>query len=352
VGGAAQVSFDTLDGRRPLRGVVVGAGVLGPFWARELLASPDTELVGWVDVDAARVQQRRDELRLAELAIGTDLPVLLPQVGADFVVNVSSPFAHRRVTLDALSYGASVLTEKPLATSMDDAREMVEAADDARRLLMVSQNRRYMPTLKAFRDAVAGLGTLAGVNCDFYIGHRVDPGRFVTAMEDPLLLDMAIHLFDAARFVTGAEPESVYCESYSPPWDWYAGHSAANALFRLTGDVRLAFNGSWSFDGFPTSWTGRWRVFGERGSAIWDGARAPRVEAAPGVELPPVPPVREPRKSATRFAGLRHALAEFVGALRTGRPPQSEGRDNLRSLAMCYAAVESSRLGEPVKVMA
>jgi predicted dehydrogenase len=74
------------------------------------------------------------------------------------------------------------------------------------------------------------------------------------------------------------------------------------------------------------------------------------VQVAPGVELPPVPSVREPRKSATRFAGLRHALAEFVGALRTGRSPQTDGRDNLRSLAMCYAAVESSRRGEPVAV--
>jgi predicted dehydrogenase len=169
-------------------------------------------------------------------------------------------------------------------------------------------------------------------------------------MEDPLLLDMAIHLFDAARFVTGEEPVSVYCESYSPPWEWYAGHSAANALFRMTGDVRLAFNGSWTADGFPTSWTGRWRVFGERGSAMWDGVRAPRVQAAPGVRLEPVPPVREPRTSATRFGGLRHALAEFVGSLRSGRPPQTDGRDNLRSLAMCHAAVQSARTGQPLPV--
>jgi predicted dehydrogenase len=350
VGGSGRVTFDTVDGGRPLRGVVVGAGALGPFWARELRASPDTELAGWVDVDATRVREQRDRLRLGDLPVGADLPAMLPDVGADFVVNVSAPHAHRRVTLDALAYGASVLTEKPLATAMDDAREMVAAADDARRLLMVSQNRRYMPTLQAFRDAVASLGTLAGLNCDFYIGHRVQPGRFVTAMEDPLLLDMAIHLFDAARFVTGAEPVSVYCESYSPPWDWYAGHSAANALFRMTGDVRLAFNGSWSFDGFPTSWTGRWRAFGERGSAMWDGARAPRVQAAPGVELPPVPSVREPRRRATRFAGLEAALVEFVASLRSGRPPQSEGRDNLRSLAMCHAAVESARSGQPLVI--
>ena len=346
------MTFATVDGARPLRGVVVGAGFLGPFWVRELLASPDTELVGWVDVDAERVRGRRDELRLGELAVGTDLGEMLDGVGADFVVNVTAPEAHRMVTLDALGAGAAVLSEKPLATSMDDAREMVAAADAAGRLFMVSQNRRYMPTLRAFRDAVAGLGTLASLTCDFYIAHRAHPDGFVRRIEQPLLLDMAIHLFDAARFVTGAEPVSVYCESYAPPWDWFAGPSAANAIFRMTGDVRMAFNGSWCADGFQTSWTGRWRAVGEHGSATWDGQRAPRVQTGPDFELPEVPRVREPRLPRNRFEGLADALAEFVDALRTGRPPQSEGRDNLHSLAMCHAAVESARSQAPVAVLA
>jgi len=344
------VSFAVVDGGRALRGVVVGAGFLGPFWVRELIASPDTSIVGWVDVDVARVRGRRDELRLGGVAVGTDVAAMVSEVAADFVVNVTAPEAHHAVTLGALRAGAAVLSEKPLATSMDDAREMVAAADAAGRLLMVSQNRRYMPTLLAFRDAVAGLGTLASLTCDFYIAHRAHPDGFVRKIEQPLLLDMAIHLFDAARLITGAEPESVYCESYAPPWDWFAGPSAANAIFRMSGGVRMAFNGSWCADGFQTSWTGRWRAVGERGSASWDGQRAPRVEAGPDVELPPMPPVRAARRSRRRFAGLQQALAEFVAALHSGRPPQSEGRENLRSLAMCHAAVESARTGQPLAV--
>jgi predicted dehydrogenase len=352
VGGVSSVRFATIDGERPLRGVVVGAGFLGPFWVRELLASGDTELAGWVDVDPVRLARRTAELKLDGLARGSDLDAMLAAERPDFVVNVTAPEAHRDVTLTALAHGAAVLSEKPLATSMDAAREMVAAADAAQRLLMVSQNRRYMPTLIAYRDAVAGLGTLASLTCDFYIAHRAHADGFVRKIEEPLLLDMAIHLFDAARFITRAEPVSVYCESYSPPWDWFAGPSAANAIFRMTGDVRLAFNGSWCADGFQTSWTGRWRAVGEHGSATWDGEGTPRVEPGPGVDLPRVASVRRPRPVRDRFEGLVGALAEFVTALRTGRVPQSEAHDNLRSLGMCHAAVESARSQAPVTVAA
>ena len=91
----------------------------------------------------------------------------------------------------------------------------------------------------------------------------------------------------------------------------------------MSGDVRLAFNGSWCADGFQTSWTGRWRAVGEHGSATWDGEGTPRVEPGPGVHSRAVAPVRQSRPPRHRFEGLAGALAEFVAALRTGRAPQS-----------------------------
>lgn len=344
--------FATVDGhRRPLRGVVVGAGFLGPFWARELIASLETELVGWVDIDAERVRERARALGVPELATGTELTAMLAAQEPDFVVNVTAPLAHHAVTTATLARGLPVLSEKPLATSMDEAREMVAAADAAGRLLMVSQNRRYMPALVAFRDTVAQLGQLASLTCDFYIAHRTPGGSFLGTLEQPLLFDMAIHLFDAARALTGTDPVSVYCESYSPAGSWYAGAPAANAIFRMTGDLRFVLNGSWCADGFQTSWTGSWRAVGERGSAMWDGQRRPRVQSGPGVALEAVTPAPR-RRRRNRFDGLDDALAEFVTALRTGRVPQGECHDNLRSLAMCHAAVESARSGAPVPVAA
>jgi predicted dehydrogenase len=340
------VSFATLPGDAPLRAVLVGAGKLGPYWALELLDNPQTELVGWVDLDAARVRAEAAALGLAALPTGDSLDAMLAAEQPDFVVNVTAPAAHHAVTIAALESGAAVLSEKPLAATLAEALEMIAAADRAGRLLMVSQNRRYMPELIAFRDTVAALGPLSELTCDFYIAHREKAAGFLFEFAQPLLLDMAIHLFDGARAITGATPESVFCDAYNPPWSWYAGAAAASAIFRMSGGLRFAFTGNWAADGFQTSWTGSWRAVGERGSVTWDGEGAPLAD---GDGVVAVQPLLRP-KNPERFMGLVDALADFVRAVRTGEIPQGECHDNVRSLAMCHAAVESAARGEVVAI--
>jgi hypothetical protein len=229
---------------------------------------------------------------------------------------------------------------------------MVEAADAAERLFMVSQNRRYMPELIAFRDTVARLGRLSELTCDFFIAHRERAAEFLFAFPQPLLLDMAIHLFDGARAITGADPLSVFCDAYNPPYSWYDGPASAHAIFRMSGGLRFAFSGNWAADGFETSWTGSWRAVGEHGTAVWEGDGAlPRVEPGPGAAVAASVPILIP-ESEIRFKGLAASLAEFVSALRTGTTPQGEAHDNIQSLAMCHAAVASAELGAPVPVTA
>jgi predicted dehydrogenase len=315
----------------PLRVVVAGAGDLGPFWAREVMLGDDTELVGWADIDVTRARAAAEAAGLDGLPTGPSVGPLIQALEPDFVVNVTPPGAHHAVTMAALAHGAHVLSEKPMATTMSEALEMIEAADRAGRLFAVSQNRRYMPELDAFRDEVDALGPLSSVSCGFFRHHKEPRAGFLLSFPQPLLLDMAIHLFDGARAITGADPLSVYCEAYDPPWSWFAGPAAATAVFEMTGGLRFTFVGNWAAPTDETSWTGAWHVVGENGIATWDGEEAGD---------------RDPE----RFQGLEGSLADFVAALRTGSVPQGECHDNLRSLAMCHAAVESASLGAPVPV--
>ena len=345
------MSFHTISGTAPLRGVVVGAGDLGPHWGFELHHSDDVELAAWVDLVPERAARAAAALGAGGVAIGDDVGATLDTVRPDFLVNVSPPGAHHAVTTAALERGVHVLSEKPMAATLAQAVDMIAVADRNERLLMVSQNRRYYPGLIAFRDTVARLGRLSNLTCQFFIAHRDGAAEFLFGFQDPLLLDMAIHLFDGARAITGADPVSVYCESSNPPWSWYAGDAAADAIFTMTGGLRFTFTGNWAGDGFRTSWTGTWRATGERGSAIWEDEGAPLVSPARGERVAAVAPAALDR-GPERFPGLEFSLAEFVDALRTGGVPAGECHDNLRSLAMCHAAVESARTGRRVAVEA
>jgi predicted dehydrogenase len=141
----------------------------------------------------------------------------------------------------------------------------------------------------------------------------------------------------------------VYCESYNPSWSWYAGPAAASAVFRMSDGLRFTFDGNWAASGFETSWTGSWRAVGEHGTATWDGEGAPQAQSGPYGSVAASAPIPV-ALAEHRFFGLEAALADFVAALRTGTVPAGECHDNLRSLAMCHAAVESAARGTPVPV--
>ena len=157
------------------------------------------------------------------------------------------PDAHHAVTMEALRRGLPVLGEKPLAASLAEALEMVAAAQTYDRLFMVSQNRRYDPHLFAYRRQIRQLGRLGILAATFFKAPHF--GGFRDAMAHPLVLDMAIHTFDSARFLTGDEPVAVYCDEYNPAWSWYAGDAAATASSRCPDGSRFVYTGSWCSDG-------------------------------------------------------------------------------------------------------
>ncbi len=343
-GGTATVTETT----RIRKALLVGAGNMGRVWAQMLQTSAGVKLAGWVDLRAETVARAAADLGLHDLHLNSDLQQALATTRPDFVVDVTAPSAHNAVTLRALDAGVPVLGEKPMADSMEHAREMVAAADRAGLLYMVSQSRRYNPGLSAMRrlilDAVGPLGIL---NSDFSIGARESGHRL--EISSPLLLDMAIHAFDTARYLAGADPVSVYCEEFNPSWSWYRGNACATALFEFTGGLRYTHQGSWCSEGCHTSWDSDWRAVGPHGSARWRGGDdVPMADIV--TERGGFLPVTEERRGRMIDApsGIAGSLREFLDALDSGETPMGECHDNIKSLAMVFAAIESAATGRRV----
>ena len=336
------------------RALLVGAGGMGKAWGRNLKQHSDlATLAGWVDLRDGAAETAAHDLELSGVVTGTDFAKLLKDVRPDFVIDVTIPEAHHDITVTALDAGVPVLGEKPMAHTMEAAREMIAASERSGKLYMVSQSRRYEGRLQAFREQIqANLGTVGILNADFYIGAHF--GGFRDEMDSVLLLDMAIHSFDQARYLLGdADPVSVYCEEFNPSWSWYKGDASATALFEMADGVRFTYRGSWCAEGLASSWECDWRAVGANGTAKWDGTGAPVVQTvlAPDgflSKMSEVSPAELPQNVASGIAG---SLRDFVDALKTGKTPMGECHDNIKSLAMVFAAIESAKTGQRVPVV-
>jgi len=335
------------------RALLVGCGSISGVWLDAAQTMSDLKIVGLVDLDEARAVRRAGEYGLHDALISTDLEAALEITRPDLVFDCTVPEAHHPVRLTALTHGCHVLGEKPLADSLVHAEEIVTAAQHADRQCAVTQNYRYRPGIRRLQHFLTSgaLGRITTVHSDFFIGAHF--GGFRDQLEHVLLLDMAIHTCDAARMLTGADPQRVLCHEWNPPGSWYDHDASAVAIFEMTGDIVATYRGSWCAEGLNTTWNSRWRIIGERGSVIWDGEEDFAVEVVTETggffsktETRDLPETVDPAKTD----GHTSILQEFLDCVRTGATPETACADNLKSLAMVFKAIESAERGTRVRI--
>ncbi len=332
-----------------IKAVVVGAGGISDSWFPHLI-SENVEVAGVVDINIDSANAKIEQYKLTAES-STDLALILNKTKPDFVVDLTIPEAHCNVTCTALEAGCHVIGEKPMAASMEEARKMVETSERTDKMYMVSQSRRWEDKHVALKNAIkeGSFGEITTLNCDFYIGAHF--GGFRDEMPSPLILDMAIHHFDLARCLTGADPVAVYAKEFNPKGSWYKGDVAATCIFEMNDGSIFTYRGSWCAEGFHTSWNGDWRIIGTKGTILFEHDNPPVgqvVDGAPEFCVPlkdiTIPILEMPTRS------MKHGLCDMLEFIRAGKVPETECHDNIKSLAMVFAAVESSKLSARVPI--
>ncbi|MEU0950685.1 Gfo/Idh/MocA family oxidoreductase [Streptomyces canus] len=340
------------------RVLAVGAGMAVDFWLPPLCARKDVEIVGIVEIEAGR-ERAEAALTKYELACGvyTDLSEAIAQTGANLVANITPPLVHRQVAETALYAGCDVLGEKPLAESLEDAQAIVDAARAAGRQYVVMQNRRYAPGLRALRAGIAAglIGRPTFVTSDMFLAPHHYGGFREEEMASPLLLDMAIHTFDQARYLIGSNPVAVTCHEFNPESSWYAGNAAATCHFEFANGTVFSYRGCWVSEGCTTSFDSAWRVTGTEGNALWDGVGQPHAEVAVRTSeetyFLPTKAVAWPEAAQARdFTHHAEAIDAMLDTLAADDIPETDCSDNLTSLLMTFAAIESARSGRTVRL--
>ena len=341
---------------RVRKAVLAGCGGIARQWLKAAAALDDVEVVGLCDVRPQQMAELAAAHGLGAVSTGERLAEVIAASGADTVFDCTVPGAHHDITVAALAAGCDVLGEKPMAETMGDAQAMVRTAADAGKSYAVIQNQRYTPQIVAYRRALQNpaLGGLTGLHADFFVGAHFD--GFRTEMRHVLLLDMAIHSFDQARFLTGADPVAVTAIDWNPRGSWFGHGGNAVAVFEMTGGLVFSYRGSWCSEGQHTSWECAWRGTGQRGTVSWDGGDQIAGErtagpAAGGTSLVhTTEPLHPPGPVDLEHTGHAGVMREFLDCLASGDTPQTYCSDNIKSLAMVLGAVESAETGRRVEI--
>jgi predicted dehydrogenase len=340
-----------------IEAILVGCGAMSRAWLEAAQQIDGLAVTGLVDIDADRARSRAAEFGLVSAMTGPSLAEMIAARKPDAVFDVVVPSARHDVAMTAIRNRCHILTEKPLAASLAEGRAIVAAAAEAGVTHAVVQNRRYLPAIRRIRRFLntGALGAPTSLHCDFFLAPHF--GGFREEMDHVLLLDMAIHTFDAARAMTGLEARRVWCREWESAGSWYNQGSSAIAVFDLSNGGIFSYRGSWCADGARTSWEAAWRIVCQKGTLIWDGFDAIRAESVEGAARDglfdrPHELAVPAADASDRVGGHLGVMRDFLAAIGSGAPPETAGAENLKSLGMVFAAIESAETGLPVDIEA
>lgn len=342
--------FPRLPGDRPAKVVVVGAGGMGSWWAREIVASDVAELVGVADLVEGAPQKVIEQSGAEDpsaIAVGTDGVDLALELGADLLVDPTVPVAHHPVTVKALHAGIPVLGEKPVTETLPEAISLMAHSELTGVPFMVSQSRRFFRQVRQLRDFVAEHGPTVMTSAFFSLFTEMEGYRRTQA--HPLLRDMGIHAFDTARYMLGTDPVAVTAVGARPEWSVYSHDATVSATFEMSDGSLFAYHGTWNARGLATYWNSEWRIGARTGSATWDGKGAPVLGTEDAEETAELQ-ARIDTETAPEKDQIAASLVECVSALREGRTPMCEVHENLLSFAMVEAAVAAVETGARVEI--
>jgi predicted dehydrogenase len=325
-------------------GIVSFAHVHAPAYAAVLKDLDAAELVGITDENRERGAQAAERFGVRFFE-GVDS---LFEV-VDAVVVCSENSNHARDVIPTLHGGVHVLCEKPISTTVEDARAIIEASEASGSQLRIAFPVRYLPSIVRGREIVRGgsLGRILAVNGT---NHGQMPGGWFL---DPQLagggavMDHTVHLADVLRWILGVEVKSVYAEVGS-----FFGATETDDAAILTLELEggafadgtfATIDPSWSRgDGFPTWGDVTLRISGTAGVLDIDPfARPLRTFDHESCD---------PSWSYTGEDMNELMISDFLRGVDGGEPAGASGLDGLRALEIVFAAYRSAKSHEPEDV--
>jgi len=301
----------TASAERPLRVGVVGVGVMGSNHARVFAGLPGTELVGVADPDRKQAEFVARTLGCTATAGVEDL--LDRRVDA---ITVAAPtHLHRDIALKCIARGVHIMVEKPIASSVEEGREIIAAARRANLTLMVGHVERFNPAVESIKEAIRGEDILSIAIT------RVGP--FPPRMSNVgVVIDLAVHDIDLIRWFTDSDIVEVQPQLSSAVAE---REDIALLQFRTASGVLAHINTNWL-----TPFKARNVTVATRGKYVMGDLLTRQVTECFGFQPDGSYSMRH--LSVGHAEPLRAELLAFLRAVRSGSTPAVTGDEAVASL--------------------
>jgi len=312
---------------------MIGAGHMGTLHAKNLMADQRTHIVGVADVDQDRAEA------LAQLCQGRSYPSTqaLLDAGIEAVYVCTPNTLHTEAVLAALQRHVHVFSEKPMATTLSEARQILEASRTSRACYQIGHNRRFAPVYTFVKQHILAGFVPTSANLKMNRGELTNPpwvsDRCVTG---GFLYESTIHLLDMLRWLMG-EIVEVECRARSSVYNELDDFAM---LFTCASGLHCAFSScahsSWAF---PFE---RIELYGDHAQIVTEEME--KVTYASGLGQPIVQHDFLQLSIPDKW-GYRQADICFVDAILAGTTPPVTAQDGYKAVELVEACYLSAQHG-------
>ncbi len=296
--------------------------------------------------EESRAEARRKEF-YPEAEVTTDFHEILKRDDIAVVDITTHPDVRPPLIEAALKAGKHVLSQKPYVLDLEVGRRLADLADERGLKLAVNQNGRWAPHFAYMREVIrTGLiGEVSTVDFEIHWDHHWVLGTAFEKVDNLVLYDFAIHWFDIATLFFGERrAQRVYAAAQRSRFQRARPPFLAHAAIEFEhGQATIALNAACAY-----GQEDRTTVIGGLGTIRSVGPNL----LEQNVTLHTASGTASPQLEGKWFPdGFQGAMAELLCAIEDGREPLNSARNNLRSLALCFAAVRSAEEGRAVEVL-
>jgi predicted dehydrogenase len=341
----------------PLKIGIVGAGAIAQRNALETSKSGAAKIVGVCDINH---KVARDMAKALSTPFFATYQELLATPGLEAVLLSVPHHLHKSMTVEAATRGKHVLVEKPMANTLDEAKEMISACKENGVLLTVNYSFRYLPKIRQAKQLIddGALGDITGIQIiahqfkdrGYWSGARSNSPDDWRASKEKcgggFLIMNVCHVIDYVYFLTGLKASRVYSE--------YATLGSPAEVEDIIGLTARLSNGSIA----TISASSIMRGADQAEERIW-GSNGTMILNADGFSLYSTRPIngKRPGKMVRyeKFLPVSWTaewVRHFAEAIRQGKEPEISFKEGWENLAFISAAYQSMEKHSPVEVSA